>query len=70
MILITHDPDEAVYLSDRVYVATPRPMRFAGIVPIDLPYDRTSDVTLTPEFARHKKQVLALLRGEAPAALH
>jgi ABC-type nitrate/sulfonate/bicarbonate transport system ATPase subunit len=29
MILITHDPDEAVYLSDRVYVASPRPMRIA-----------------------------------------
>ncbi len=72
MILITHDPDEAVYLSDRVYVATPRPMRFAGIVPIDLPYDRTSDVTLTPEFAHHKRQVLTLLRGdmEPSAALH
>jgi ABC-type nitrate/sulfonate/bicarbonate transport system ATPase subunit len=64
MILITHDPDEAVYLSDRVYVATPRPMRFAGIVPIELAYDRTSDVTMTPEFAHHKRQVLGLLRGD------
>jgi ABC-type nitrate/sulfonate/bicarbonate transport system ATPase subunit len=72
MILITHDPDEAVYLSDRVYVATPRPMRFAGIVPIELAYDRTSDVTMTPEFAHHKRQVLGLLRGDKGAsdALH
>jgi ABC-type nitrate/sulfonate/bicarbonate transport system ATPase subunit len=72
MILITHDPDEAVYLSDRVYVATPRPMRFAGIVPITLPYDRGRDVTMTPEFADHKRQVLALLRGDKGAgdALH
>jgi ABC-type nitrate/sulfonate/bicarbonate transport system ATPase subunit len=72
MILITHDPDEAVYLSNRVYVSTPRPMRFAGVVPIELPYDRTSDVTMTPEFARHKRQVLSLLRGETggSAMLH
>lgn len=72
MILITHDPDEAVYLSDRVYVATPRPMRFAGIVPIELPYERGRDVTMTPEFADHKRQVLALLRGDKGAtdALH
>jgi ABC-type nitrate/sulfonate/bicarbonate transport system ATPase subunit len=68
MILITHDPDEAVYLSDRVYVATPRPMRFAGIVPIELAYDRTSDVTMTPEFAHHKRQVLGLLRGDKGVA--
>jgi ABC-type nitrate/sulfonate/bicarbonate transport system ATPase subunit len=72
MILITHDPDEAIYLSDRVYVATPRPMRFAGIVPIELPYDRGRDVTMTPQFADHKRQVLALLRGDKGAldALH
>ncbi len=63
MILITHDPDEAVYLSDRVYVASPRPMRIAGIVPIELPRDRGRDVTLTPEFAEHKRQVLALLHA-------
>jgi ABC-type nitrate/sulfonate/bicarbonate transport system ATPase subunit len=61
MILITHDPDDAVYLSDRVYVATPRPMRIAGIVEIALPRDRQRDIKLTPEFSDHKKRVLALL---------
>jgi len=63
MILITHDPDEAVYLSDRVYVATPRPMRIAGIVDIDLPAERTRQITLTPEFADYKRAVLAHLEG-------
>jgi ABC-type nitrate/sulfonate/bicarbonate transport system ATPase subunit len=63
MILITHDPDDAVYLSDRVYVATSRPMRIAGMVDIDLPGDRRREVTLTPEFTAHKKAVLALLEG-------
>jgi ABC-type nitrate/sulfonate/bicarbonate transport system ATPase subunit len=61
MILITHDPDEAVFLSHRVYVSSPRPMRIAGTVAIDLPESRTRDVALTPEFAAHKRQVLALL---------
>jgi ABC-type nitrate/sulfonate/bicarbonate transport system ATPase subunit len=65
MILITHDPDEAVYLSDRVYVASPRPMRIAGVVDIDLPADRNHEVTLTREFAEHKRAVLALLE-DAP----
>jgi ABC-type nitrate/sulfonate/bicarbonate transport system ATPase subunit len=63
MILITHDPDEAVYLSDRVYVATPRPMRIAGVVDIDLPPDRNRDITLTRDFAEHKRAVLALLHA-------
>jgi NitT/TauT family transport system ATP-binding protein len=65
MILITHDPEEAVFLSDRVYVSTPRPMRVAGVVDIDLPRFRTHDVKLTPEFAAHERQVLALLRNDA-----
>jgi ABC-type nitrate/sulfonate/bicarbonate transport system ATPase subunit len=64
MILITHDPEEAVYLSDRVYVSTPRPMRVAGVVEINLPRDRKHDITLTPEFATHERRVLALLRNE------
>jgi ABC-type nitrate/sulfonate/bicarbonate transport system ATPase subunit len=63
MILITHDPDEAVFLSDRVYVASPRPMRIAGTVAIGLPRSRTREVALTPEFAAHKRQVLALLHA-------
>jgi ABC-type nitrate/sulfonate/bicarbonate transport system ATPase subunit len=62
MILITHDPDEAVYLSDRVYVASPRPMRITGVIDIDLPAERNHDVTLTSEFAQHKRAVLSLLK--------
>jgi ABC-type nitrate/sulfonate/bicarbonate transport system ATPase subunit len=65
MILITHDPDEAVYLSDRVYVASPRPMRIAGVVDIDLPAGRNHEVTLTREFAEQKRAVLSLLK-DAP----
>jgi ABC-type nitrate/sulfonate/bicarbonate transport system ATPase subunit len=63
MILITHDPDDAVYLSDRVYVSTPRPMRIAGVVEVTLPRDRRRDVTLTPEFAAHKREVLRHLQS-------
>jgi ABC-type nitrate/sulfonate/bicarbonate transport system ATPase subunit len=63
MILITHDPDEAVYLSDRVYVSTPRPMRIAGVIDINLPGARQHDVTLTVEFAEHKREVLTLLHA-------
>jgi ABC-type nitrate/sulfonate/bicarbonate transport system ATPase subunit len=63
MILITHDPDEAVYLSDRVYVATQRPMRIAGVIEINLPAARQHDVTTTPAFIAYKRSVLTLLHG-------
>jgi ABC-type nitrate/sulfonate/bicarbonate transport system ATPase subunit len=65
MILITHDPDEAVYLSHRVYVATQRPMRIAGVIDIDLPPERHHDVTLTSSFAAQKRALLSLLH-DAP----
>ncbi len=68
MILITHDPDEAVYLSHRVYVATQRPMRIAGIVEIDLPAKRQREVTLTAAFVAHKKAVLDMLHGRPESA--
>jgi ABC-type nitrate/sulfonate/bicarbonate transport system ATPase subunit len=68
MILITHDPDDAVFLSDRVYVATPRPMRIAGIVDIDLPFERRRDVTLTTRFADHKRAVLSHLMDGHPVS--
>ncbi|WP_027094598.1 ABC transporter ATP-binding protein [Cohnella thermotolerans] len=40
MIFVTHDIDEAVYLSDRVVIMTPRPARIKEIVTVDLPRPR------------------------------
>jgi NitT/TauT family transport system ATP-binding protein len=58
IIFITHSVDEAVYLSDRIIVLTPRPGRICRIVPIDLPRprDRTS-----MEFAQVRREVLDLI---------
>jgi sulfonate transport system ATP-binding protein len=41
MVLVTHDIDEAIFLSSRVVVMDSKPGRIKAIVPIDLPYPRT-----------------------------
>ena len=48
MILITHDVDEAIYLSQRVIIMSPRPGRVIESLNIDLPYPRNrSDKNFT-----------------------
>jgi NitT/TauT family transport system ATP-binding protein/sulfonate transport system ATP-binding protein len=40
MILVTHDVDEAIYLSDRIVIMTPRPGRIKEIIKVNLPHPR------------------------------
>lgn len=40
MILVTHDVDEAVYLSDRIVIMTPRPGRISDTIIVDLAHPR------------------------------
>jgi NitT/TauT family transport system ATP-binding protein len=52
VIFITHSMDEAVYLSDRVVIMTPRPGRVAEILDVPLPRPRIADdVRRDPKFA-------------------
>ena len=50
VLFVTHDLDEAVYLSDQVIVLSARPGRIASIHSIDLPRPRTYATRGTPEF--------------------
>lgn len=61
VVFVTHAIDEAVYLSDRVVVMSPRPGRVAEIVEVTIDRDRGADVRDTPQFNElvgHMRRVL------------
>lgn len=53
MVLITHQLNEAVFLSDRVMVVSKRPGRIVLDQKIELPRPRDAEITLTPEFTSY-----------------
>jgi ABC-type nitrate/sulfonate/bicarbonate transport system ATPase subunit len=61
ILFVTHDVEEAVYLSDRVYVMSPRPGRIVDEVVIPLPRPRVRSMVATTEFVRLREQLLASL---------
>jgi NitT/TauT family transport system ATP-binding protein len=63
IVFVTHSISEAVFLSTRVVVMSPRPGRIAGTVDIDLPQPRTNDTREDPHFFELVTEVRELLRG-------
>src|SRR5262245_8392499 len=67
VIFVTHSIDEALVMSDRVLIFTPRPGRLMRVIESPLGPDRVDrDVRVFPEFARHRQEIRNLLR-EAPS---
>jgi len=58
VVMVTHDVEEAVYLSDKIVIMTPRPGRIRKIVTLDLPHPRDR---VDPAFGRYRKEVLEYL---------
>ncbi len=69
ILLVTHDVEEAVFLSDRVHVMSGRPGRIRTSVAVALPRPRTLELTATPQFAALKERLLTPLREQARASL-
>lgn len=59
--LVTHNINEAVFLSDRVVVMTPRPGEVARVISIDLPRPRKREVMKTPRYAELVFEIRELL---------
>ena len=55
---ITHDVDEAIILAQKVIIMSARPGRIKEIVDIDIPYPRTQETKMSPEFFGIKESYL------------
>lgn len=60
---VTHSVAEAVFLSNRIVVLSANPGRIHTEVKVDLPYPRTEDTRLSPEYQRLVAEVSRLLRS-------
>jgi NitT/TauT family transport system ATP-binding protein len=65
IFFITHDLDEAIYLSDRVFIMSTRPGRLKETIEINLPRPRTPDMLGSTEFLHLKEKVFDLVHDEA-----
>ena len=63
VLFVTHSIDEAIQLSSRVAVITPRPGRIERIIDIDLPFPRDLDVKNSPQFMAYARETQEIFRG-------
>ena len=68
VVFVTHSIPEAVFLSTRVVVMSPRPGRIHTVVPIDLPLDRSVETREMVRYFQLVTQVREALRGQEAAA--
>ena len=65
ILFVTHDVEEAIFLSDRVFVMTARPGRIKAEIEVPLERPRSYEIKASETFLRLKKQALTLIREEA-----
>lgn len=62
-LFITHDIDEAILLSDRIYLLTGSPGEITHEVVIREPKPRRADFNLTEEFLQYKRRILEIIEA-------
>ncbi|RMF87694.1 MAG: ABC transporter ATP-binding protein [Nitrospinota bacterium] len=68
ILFITHDVEEAIFLSDRIYVLTARPGSVKAVKPVPLPRPRCLQMVTSPPFTTLKAELLELVREESEKA--
>jgi NitT/TauT family transport system ATP-binding protein len=63
VVFVTHSIPEAVFLSTRIVVMSPRPGRIIDVISCDFPRDRTLEIRETPEFLKIAQRVRMDLRS-------
>ncbi len=61
ILFITHDIDEAILISDRIYLLCGKPGTIADEIVIREPKPRRSDFNLTDEFLQYKREIISKL---------
>lgn len=69
VLFVTHDIDEAIFLSDRIYVMTARPGSIKAEVAVPLPRPRLPAMTLSSEFLGLRRGLMSLIREESLRAM-
>jgi NitT/TauT family transport system ATP-binding protein len=69
VLFITHDIDESIFLSDKVYVMTARPGRIKAEIEVPLPRPRVAEMTTSTEFMQLRRQLHELIREESFKAM-
>jgi len=64
ILFVTHDIDEAIYLSDRVYVMSSRPGRIIKELKIELERPRSLDMQLSNKCIEYKREIILDLQGK------
>ena len=62
MLFVTHSIDEAVFLSDRIYVLSAKPAAVIKEVEIPFPRPRSEELLLSDEFFHLKRDLYAALK--------
>jgi NitT/TauT family transport system ATP-binding protein len=69
VLFVTHQIDEAVFLSDRVLVLARRPGRIQEVVEIALPRPRSLAVKRTPKFVAYTDRIWRLIEDDVRATV-